>query len=67
MAGRIDGKVAVITGGGDGIGHAMALRFLAEGGRVVIADLNTATAPRRPCRWRARRGTPTTFASSAPT
>jgi NAD(P)-dependent dehydrogenase (short-subunit alcohol dehydrogenase family) len=30
----------VVTGGGSGIGRATALRFLAEGGRVVVADLN---------------------------
>jgi len=43
MAGRIDGKTAVITGGGNGIGRATVLRFLDEGARVVVADLNEAT------------------------
>jgi len=43
MAGRLDGKVAVITGGASGMGRATALRFLAEGARVVVADLNDAT------------------------
>jgi NAD(P)-dependent dehydrogenase (short-subunit alcohol dehydrogenase family) len=44
MAGRFDGKVAVITGGGNGIGRATVLRFLDEGARgVVVADLNAET------------------------
>jgi NAD(P)-dependent dehydrogenase (short-subunit alcohol dehydrogenase family) len=42
MGGRLDGRVAVITGGGSGIGRATALTFLREGARVVVGDLNEA-------------------------
>jgi NAD(P)-dependent dehydrogenase (short-subunit alcohol dehydrogenase family) len=38
------GKVAVITGAGSGIGQAIAERFSAEGARVVVADVNEASA-----------------------
>jgi len=36
---RLEGKVAVITGAGSGIGRAMAERFTAEGAAVVVADV----------------------------
>jgi NAD(P)-dependent dehydrogenase (short-subunit alcohol dehydrogenase family) len=38
--GRLDHKVAIITGAVSGIGRATALRFAEEGARVVVADLN---------------------------
>ncbi|HEY1761412.1 MAG TPA: 3-oxoacyl-ACP reductase [Acidimicrobiales bacterium] len=38
--GRLDNKVAIITGAASGIGLATARRFSAEGAKVVVADLN---------------------------
>lgn len=38
MPGQLDGRIAIITGAGRGIGRAIALRFAAEGARLVLAS-----------------------------
>lgn len=46
MAGRLDKKVAIITGAASGFGEGMAKRFAQEGAKVVVADLNAKGAER---------------------
>ena len=41
---KLEGKVAIITGGGGGIGGATARRFVSEGAKVVVADLSLTRA-----------------------
>ena len=45
MTGRLEGKTAVVTGGCSGIGLATARRFVEEGAKVVIGDLDDARGP----------------------
>ena len=40
MTGVLDGKSAIVTGAGSGVGRVSALRFAQEGARVVVADIN---------------------------
>jgi NAD(P)-dependent dehydrogenase (short-subunit alcohol dehydrogenase family) len=38
--GKLDGKVAIVTGAGSGIGRAIALHYAEEGAKVVLSDVN---------------------------
>jgi 3-oxoacyl-[acyl-carrier protein] reductase len=42
MTKRLDGKIAIITGAGGGIGRACAIRYASEGATVVVNDVNAA-------------------------
>lgn len=44
MGGRLDGRVAIVTGGGHGIGKAYCEGLAQEGARVVVADVDEAAA-----------------------
>ncbi len=46
MAGRLDGKIALITGAASGLGLRMAERFAAEGARVLLTDIDADGAAR---------------------
>ena len=43
MVQRLEGRVAVVTGGASGIGLATVRRFASEGAKVVVADLDPAS------------------------
>ena len=44
MAGRLEGKVCVITGAGGGMGADAAVRFAEEGAQITVADVDGAAA-----------------------
>ncbi|HEY7307619.1 MAG TPA: SDR family oxidoreductase [Bryobacteraceae bacterium] len=46
MSRRVDGKVAIVTGGGSGMGRAGAVLLAAEGAKVIVADINADSGER---------------------
>jgi NAD(P)-dependent dehydrogenase (short-subunit alcohol dehydrogenase family) len=39
LGNRLEGKVAIVTGGGSGFGEAICKRFAEEGCKVIVADM----------------------------
>jgi NAD(P)-dependent dehydrogenase (short-subunit alcohol dehydrogenase family) len=46
MPDSLDGKVAIVTGGGSGIGEALSMELARRGTRVIVADINCGDAGR---------------------
>ena len=61
MAGRVAGKMALVTGGAQGLGRAHCIRLAQEGARVLAADINGAGAPETAALINAEMGEGTAF------
>ena len=46
MSGLLEGHIAAVTGGGSGIGQAIALAYAREGARIIVLDANAEAADR---------------------
>ena len=42
--GRLDGKIALVTGGGSGLGKSAAIHMAEEGASIIVSDINLETA-----------------------
>lgn len=54
--GKLDGKVALITGGDSGIGRAVAVAFAKEGADIAVSYLNERQDAEEPAVWSKRKG-----------
>lgn len=61
---KLEGKVAVVTGAGSGMGREIALLFAQEGAKVVVSDLNEQTAQETASQIQAAQGTATVVVSN---
>ena len=64
--GQMDGKVAIVTGSGRGIGKEIALRLVRDGAKVVINDIDEAPAKETIAEIERTRKLPASIAWSSP-
>ena len=62
---KIKNRIAIVTGGGNGIGRAIALRLAAEGAKIIVTDLRREDAQNVASEISAQGGEGITFQSDA--